>query len=231
MKPITVNPFIKFGFLLSQIILLLITHNNLLVLIVCCYSFIYIIWNRLNLKILIKGLKFGLLLALFIFIFSMIKYDNTTLALLNALELFKVYFAMIVVSVVYKFETSNKELAYVLSIVFSPFKVIGFDQNKLYTLFLMVLNQIYRMRTQALRIHKFSTFKQQQKLSIKATIGLVVPFINNNLKQNEMLAIGLLNSGYNPNCTTIKPYFITNYKQSLVVILIAIISIELIVII
>ncbi len=231
MRPITINPFIKFGFLLSQIILLLITHNNILIVLVILYSIIYMLISRVPRKLVTNGLKFGLLLAVFMFVFSLVRYQDLQLAMYNGLDLFKVYLAMIMVSVVYKMETTNKELAYVLSVVFSPFRVVGFDQNKLYTLFLMVLNQIFTMRESALRMHKYAKFKTADKLTIIDTAKLVIPFINSNLKHNELLAIGLINSGYNEQNKRVKPYFITNYKLSYVIILVVIISLELIILI
>ncbi len=231
MQPITINPFIKFGFLISQVILLLVTGNNLLIGLILVYSVVYMIVKRVPRQLVTNGLKFGLLLTVFIFAFSMIRYQDLQLAVYNGLYLFKVYLAMIMVSVVYKMETSNKELAYVLSVIFSPFKVVGFDQNKLYTLFLMILNQIFTMRESALRMHKYAKFKTADKLSIADTAKLVIPFINSNLKHNELLAIGLINSGYNSQNKTIKPYFITNYKWSYVIILVVIISLELIILI
>ncbi len=227
MKPITINPFIKFGFLLSQIILILITHNTLLIGLVGLFSIIYMVFNRVSSKLVINGLKFGVLLAIFMFIFSLVRYQDLTLAAYNGLDLIKVYFGMIMISIVYKMETSNKELSYVLSVVFSPFAIIGFDQNKLYTLFMMILNQIFSMRKSALRMHKYAKFKTDDNLSLVATTKLIVPFINSNLKHNELLAIGLVNSGYNPEVKRIKPYFITNYKRSYVIILVVMLALEL----
>lgn len=226
MKPITINPFIKFGFLLSQIILVLVTHSNKIVLTIIIYSTIILAIRKIEIKQVLNGLKFGLFLAVFIFVFSLIRFTNLQLAIYNGLDLFKVYFAMILVSIVYKLDTSNKELSYVLSVVFSPLKVIGFDQNKLYTLFLMILNQIFALRYQALRMYKYATHKKGNKLTIRETMQLIVPFINSNLKQNELLAIGLINSSYDSSKTQIKPYFITSYKQSYVIILVAILLIE-----
>lgn len=230
MRAITINPFLKFGFLVLQIVMLLVTHNSWLVLIVTIYSILYMIICKVSSKLVINGLKFGLLLAVFMFIFSWIRYQDFELAVLNGLDLIKVYFGMIMVSIVYKMETSNKELAYVLSVVFSPLTIIGFDQNKLYTLFMIVLNQIHIMRKSALRMHKYATFKKESKLSITETVKLIIPFVNSNLKHNEVLAIGLLNSGYSSHKKRVKPYFVTNYKVSYVIILVVIISLELIVI-
>lgn len=226
MKPITINPFIKFGFLLSQIILILVTHDNLIALTIVVYSTIILVVRKIELKQVLNGLKFGVFLAIFIFVFSLIRYTDLQLAIYNGLDLFKVYFAMILVSIIYKLDTTNKELSYVLSVVFSPLKIIGFDQNKLYTLFLMILNQIFAMRYQALRMHKYATYKKGSRLTIKETMQLVIPFINSNLKQNELLAIGLINSSYDNLRTRVKPYFITSYKRSYVIILVAILLIE-----
>ncbi len=227
MKPITINPFLKFGFLISQIVLVLVTHNNWIIGSIITYSIIYLIINKVQLKYVLNGLKFGVLLAIFIFIFSLIQYTNIQLALINGIELFKVYFGMIMVSIVYKINTTNKELAYVLSVVFSPLRIIGYDQNKLYTLFMMILNQIFTMRKSALRMHKYAKHKEQDSLSIRQTAKLIVPFINSNLKQNELLAIGLINSGYVSDKKTVKPYFIKQYKLSYVILLIVILIIQL----
>lgn len=230
MRPLTINPFIKFAFLILQIVMLLVTHNSWSVLIVTVYSIIYMIICKVSTKLVINGLKFGLLLAVFMFIFSWIRYQDYELAILNGLDLIKVYFGMIMVSIVYKMETSNKELAYVLSVVFCPLAIVGFDQNKLYTLFMIVLNQIYIMRKSAFRMHKYASFKKGSKLTINETIKLIIPFVNSNLKHNEVLAIGLLNSGYDNQIKRVKPYFVTNYKLSYVIILVVIISCELVVI-
>ncbi len=227
MKPITINPFIKFAFLISQIIFILVTHNNLLIALVIFYSIIFFIANKVQLKYVLNGLKFGVLLAIFIFVFSLIQYANIQLALINGVELFKVYLAMIMVSIVYKLNTTNKELAYVLSVVFSPLKIIGYDQNRLYTLFMMILNQIFTMRKSALRMHMYAKHKEQSNLSIRQTAKLIVPFINSNLKQNELLAIGLINSGYSSEKKVVKPYFIKNYKLSYVIILVVILMTEI----
>lgn len=227
MKPITINPFLKFGFLISQIVLVLVTHNNWIIGSIIVYSIIYLIINKVQLKYVLNGLKFGVLLAIFIFVFSLIQYTNIQLALINGIELFKVYFGMIMVSIVYKINTTNKELAYVLSVVFSPLRIIGYDQNKLYTLFMMILNQIFTMRKSALRMHKYAKHKEQDNLSIRQTAKLIVPFINSNLKQNELLAIGLINSGYVSDKKMVKPYFIKQYKLSYVILLIVILIIQL----
>lgn len=230
MKPITINPFIKFGFLISQIILIIVTHNPYIVLLISIFTILYMSAKRVSPKLLFNGLKFGLLLSIFMFVFSLIRYQNVTLAVYNGLDLISAYIGMIMASIVYKMETSNKELSYVLSVIFSPLEIIGFDQNKLYTLFLLVLNQIYGMRTSALRMHKYAKFKNGHKLSILETVKLIVPFINSNLKHNELLAVGLLNSGYNPNLKRVKPYFITNYKYTYLILLITILGLELIII-
>ncbi len=227
MKPITINPFLKFGFLISQIILVLVTHNNWIIGSIIIYSIIYLVINKVQLQYVLNGLKFGVLLAIFIFIFSLIQYTNIQLALINGLELFKVYFGMIMVSIVYKINTTNKELAYVLSVVFSPLGIIGYDQNKLYTLFMMILNQIFTMRKSALRMHKYAKHKERESLNIRQTAKLIVPFINSNLKQNELLAIGLINSGYESDKKMVKPYFIKQYKLSYVILLIVILIIQL----
>lgn len=231
MKPITINPFIKFGFLLIEIILMLVTHNNGVIIVAVVFSIIYMISHKISFKLAVNGLKFGLLLAVFMFLFSWIRYQDLTLALYKGSDLIKVYFGMIMISIVYKMETSNKELSYVLSVVFSPFRIIGFDQNRLYTLFLMVLNQIFTMRTSAIRMNKYAKFKNNDKLNIVESTKLIIPFINSNLKHNEILAIGLVNSGYNSQVKSVKPYFITNYKTSYVIILVVIIALQLLILI
>lgn len=227
MKPLKINPFIKFGFLISQILLILITHNNTVIAIAIGSALVYMIFHKIERKMLINSLRIGISLALFMLIFSWIKYQNIDLAIINGLELFKVYLAMLMVSIAYKLETGNKELSYVLSIVFSPFAIIGYDQNKLYTLFLIVLNQSYAMFISANRITKYAKFKNSGKISIKQLFNLIVPFINNNLKQNEVLAIALINSGYNPSNKRIKPFFITEYKTTYILLLLAVIVIQL----
>lgn len=227
MKPITINPFIKFIFLLIQICLLLLTHNLILIIDLTALSCLYMIINKVSGKIVLNGLKFGFLLGIFIFIFSWLRYQNLELAMYKGVDLILLYLGMIMVSIVYKMETSNKELSYVLSIVFSPFRIIGFDQNKLYTLFLMVLNQIYTMRISALRIHKYASFKADDKLKMAEVIKLISPFVSSNLKHNELLAIGLINSGYKPSVKKVKPYFITDYKLIYVIILVVILAFEL----
>lgn len=231
MKPITINPFIKFSFLLIEIILILVSHNNYVIGIAVLFAIAYMILNKVSYNMIVNGLKFGVLLAIFMFLFSWVRYQDLTLALYKGVDLIKVYFGMIMVSIVYKMETSNKELSYVLSVIFSPFKIIGFDQNRLYTLFLMVLNQIFTMRTSALRMNRYARFKNDDKLSIIETTKLIVPFINSNLKHNELLAIGLLNSGYNPSVKKVKPYFITNYRFIYVIILGAIVGLQLLILI
>ncbi|WOO86668.1 hypothetical protein RZE82_06005 [Mollicutes bacterium LVI A0039] len=226
MKPLVINPFIKFAFLISQITLILSTHHNAVIIIVIGYSLIYLLFHPIDRKMISSSLRIGFSLALFMLIFSWIKYQNITLAVVNGLALFKLYVAMLMVSIVYKLETSNKELSYVLSIVFSPCSLIGFDQNKLYTLFLIVLNQSFTMFASATRITKYAKFKNQGKTSITTLTRLIIPFINNNLKQNEMLAIALLNSGYDPQVKKVKPYFITDYKIGYSLTLIAIIALQ-----
>ncbi len=230
MRPITVNPFIKFMFLVVEIILIITTHNNLILYSIIIYSIIYLIINKTPSNQILNGLKFGMLLTIFMFIFSLIRYQEFTLAVYNAIDLFKMYLAMILVSICYKYHTTNKELAYVLSKVFSPLSIIGYNQNKLYTLFLVILNQIYNMRYSALRIHKYAKFKANDKLTIKQSINLIVPFINNNIKQNELLAIGLINNKYSGECKVVKPFFLRDYKfiNHLVLIIIVLIQITLI---
>lgn len=231
MKPITINPFIKFAFLITEIILMLITHNNMIIIVVVLFSVVYMVSHKVGFKLAVNGLRFGLSLAVFMFLFSWIRYQDLTLAIYKGSDLVKVYFGMIMISIVYKMETTNKELSYVLSVVFSPFRIIGFDQNRLYTLFLMVLNQIFTMRTSALRMNKYAKFKNKDKLNIVESTRLIIPFINSNLKHNEILAIGLVNSGYNSEIKSVKPYFITNYKISYVIILVVIVGLQLLILI
>ncbi len=231
MKPLTIDPLLKFLFLVIQIITILICQSNVVYAIIVITSSIYIVMNKVSIKIIINGLKYGVLLTVFIFIFTYMRYQDLQLARINGVELIRIYLGLILLSIAYKINTTNKELAYVLSVIFSPLKIIGYDQNKLYTMFLMILNQIYIMRESAIRIHKYAKFKNKNKLSISQTTKLIIPFINNNLKQNELLAIGLLNSGYGSNQIKVKPYFIKNYKISHYVILLLIEIIELIIII
>lgn len=227
MKPIKINPFFKFAVLVLQMILLITTSSNTLATFIIVTSIIVLIIKRVSGRLVINGLKFGILLACFMFLFSLIRYQNITLAILNGWNLLIIYIAMILASIVYKLDTSNNEIAYVLSVVFSPLKVIGFDQNKLYTLFLMVLNQIFTMRKSSLRIHKYAKRNKGSKLTISEVISLIIPFISNNLKQNEVLAIGLLNSGYNSQIKRVKPYFIVQYSNVQHILLIIFVAIEI----
>ncbi len=228
MKPITINPILKFSLLVIQILILIITSSNALCLLSIIFGLVYLLVKRASFKDLLKALKFGGLLAIFIFGFSLIKYQSLALALVEGRDLLILYCALIILSLVYKVETTNKEMAYVLSIAFSPLAIIGFNQNKLYTLFLIILNQIFTMRNSALRMHKYARFYASDKLSLKAVINLVIPFVNNNLKHNEVLAMGLINNGYNPEKKQIKPYFITNYKPLYAIILVSLIVIEVV---
>lgn len=231
MKPITVNPYLKFGFLVFQIILIIFSQNSNVIILISLASLSYILSQRAKLSIIIRGLSFGLFLTIFIFVFSYIRYQNIDLAIIAGVDLLKIYFAMLLVSIGYKLSASNKEVAYVLSNVFRPLSLLGYDQNKLYTLFLMILNQSFIMFDSANRMNKYARFKKGRKLSIRESVYLIVPFINSNLKQNELLAIGLINSGYDPQIKAIKPYFIISYKKRHIFVMSFIVLIQVIILI
>lgn len=226
MKPLTINPFLKFLFMLSQIMLVMLTSNNIVILWIICCCTLYLFWKRVKFKLVLNGIKFGLFLGLFMLVFSQIRYGDWELALSNSLNLFSLYFTLIMISVAYKLDTTNKEIAYVLSVVFAPLTIVGYPQNKLYTLFLVILNQITSMREVAMRMYRFARFEKNSRLSIGEIINLIPAFINLSLKQNENLAIGLLNSGYNINNKKITPVFLKNYRYAHVVVLVGIIIVE-----
>ncbi len=230
MKAITVNPFVKFFFLLVQIIIILIVDNKLLTLFIVVVTTIYLIIKKSNVKIVLSGLKFGLLLAFFMLVFSQIRYGNIVVSVHKSLDLLEMYLSMILVSIVYKMETGNKELAYVLSIVLSPLKIIGFDQNKLYTLFLIILSQIYTMKDSAMRMYEHTMLQKNNEATLKRIIKLINPFIHINLKHNELLAIGLINNGYNVNKKNVKPYLIIKHKLGHYLILIVMLLCEILII-
>ncbi len=230
MKPITINPFIKFVVLLMQFILIFLIQdlNILMILLVFnCLGIIIFQWKKLYQ--VFKFAKFGLFLAIFALTFNYIMTNNMQIAAISSLNLLMRYLLILIASIIYKDCSSNKEIAYVISRVMYCF---GLSQNKIYTMILVILNQIMDLRQIALNLYRFERFNNPttNKLEqIQQIIALLPVYINNVLKQNENFTISLLNKNYDPNIRKINVFLLKKYSKTKLVILLLFISIEIII--
>ncbi len=213
MKKVHINPFFKFSFLVVQLLIVIFFNNDNNLLYFLILSSLMLLITRVSIKTILKSMVFGIFLSIFSFVFSYIISNSFDFATYKALHLFTMYLIILFYSLAYKKTSSNKEISYVISYLFLPFKYFGYNQNKMYTMILIILNQVSELRESAKRIYKYDKLKKEEKESkINKLILLVQVFINNSLKQNENFTVALISKGYLIENKKIKPYLVYEYK-------------------
>ncbi len=207
-----INPYLKFLALITQFILIFITKDIQVLGILMIINLLIIIILRVKLMMVIKFSRYGIFLALFALTFNYILTQNMTISLTAASNLFIRYLLILFASLIYKKYTINKELAFVIS---SVSQLFGANQNQVYTIILVVLNQIYSLQEIALNLYRFERFNNpttNRLEQIKQIVNLLPVFISNALKQNENFTISLLNKNYHPENKKVNVYLIYNYS-------------------
>ncbi len=229
MREIKVHPLLKFLLLFAQLIIVMITNDPTKILILSIFMTVILVGFRVKLKSVVMALSYGLFLGIFTFVFNYIFSNAISYAVVVALNVIGRFYLIIAPSILYKQYTSNKEIAYVISIIASKF---GFKQNQVYTIVLVILNQIYNLRNLIFDLYKYNRIEssnQSKSVKIKRIIKLLPVFINNSLRQNDSFTLALLNKNYHPE-KQINVYLNYNISTATSILLIILFGSELLVI-
>ncbi len=226
-----INPFFKFFFLVFQFLIVVICDNYYNLIFFLLLSMLMLLLTRVKIKNILKSIIFGLFLAIFSFVFSYYITKSINFSIYKALNLLIMYLIILFYSLSYKKVSSNKEIAYVISYLFLPFSILGYNQNKMYTMILIILNQVSELRESAARIYKYHFLKEgANNKKINKLILLIQVFINNSLKQNENFTVALISKGYNIENKKVKPFFIIEYKSKYYLVLFIYLILEFLII-
>ncbi len=231
MKKLYINPFFKFSFLFLQLLLVIFfdKDNNLLMFLLL--SILMLFLTRVKVKNILKSMVFGVFLAIFSFIFTYFISGSINLSIYKSIHLVTIYLIILFYSLAYKKTSSNKEISYVISCIFLPLKKIGYNQNKMYTMIIIILNQVGELRESAKRIYKYDSLNRTDNIgNINRMIILIRVFINNSLKQNENFTVALISKGYSIENKKVKPFFIYDYKIKYYLILFVYLLLEILII-
>lgn len=196
MKEIRVNPYLKFTLLLSQILILLLISNNQKLLALALIVTIVSLILRVPFKPIFRALTYGCFLSGFGLIFNYIFSQSWLYASAVATNIFLRFLIIVLGSLCYKHYTSNKEMAFVISKLAAKF---GCKQNQVYTVVLVILNQIYNLRNLIFDLYRYNRINSEdlsRKQKIINIIKLLPVFINNALRQNDNFTLALLNKNY-----------------------------------
>ncbi len=230
MQEIKVHPFIKFSLLLLQFLTIIFIEKNTILLVVALIISLTSILFKVKFKPILLALTYGIFLALFTLVFNYLFSNSLLYAISAALGVFTRFYIIITASIFYKTYTNNKEMAYVISKIASK---LGFKQNKVYTVILIILNQIYNLRNLIFNLYKFNNLNQLDNSKVnqvKNTIKLLPVFINNALRQNDNFTLALINKNYNED-RAIRVYLNYNISNKLSIMIIAIYLFEILLII
>lgn len=207
-----------------NVFLIFLANNYFAYLILFLISIIWVMY--LKIKIKFSYFLFGSYISIFIFMFNIIIYQNFTTSLDEAVKSMSTFILILLYSFLLKKLVTSKELAYLFASTFSMFKIFGYNKNKIYTLFLIILNQINNLVISAKRLFNFSIIDSGLS-KYKIIIKILIPFIFVSLKRNTNMTIALMLKGYNVDNKAI--YYKSNvkylYRYDILIILISIISI------
>ncbi len=230
MIKININPFIKFAFLIFQILIVVVFDDSVNLIYFLILSILILLLSRVNIKYVLSSMVFGIFLSIFSFVFSFLISNSIDLAIYKSLHLFIMYLIVLFYSLAYKKTSSNKEIAYVISYLFLPFSFLGYNQNKMYTMILIILNQVSELRVSAKRIYKYDSLNKKKISKINNLILLIQVFINNSLKQNDNFTIALISKNYSIDLKRVRPYFVYDYKVKCYIVLLFYLLLEILII-
>lgn len=156
-------------------------------------------------RLLILGgfLSFVVVVSSFVVSFDLV--DSFELGLISFVRFF-FYFCC---SLIFKYRTSSGEIAFIVSYLFVGFSSLGYNQNKMYTLVLVVLNNIYFMYFNVGQMYMYMRLNHPNlgRFSrLKMVVSMIVPFISNALKQQDEVSLALISKEYQPFKKRIKYY-------------------------
>lgn len=196
------------------------------------YDYLYLLVVAIIFNVIAKSrfkiyhLLFGLYISFFIFIFNIIIYSSFNYAAIKGVTSITIFIIILLFSYVIKVSLSHRQIAYCFSLGF-----IKGNQNKVYTVSLLVLNQINVLKEQALMTYKFSKIDMRNKKNnVQVIIQILVPFIFISLKRNTQVVISLMNKGYSIDNKKIKIVNLEVYNKYLNILLIVILIISILIV-
>ncbi len=194
------NFFLIYIFSIISIIILFVTDT------IIDKAILLVLFLLLNLinksKISFRFLSFAVYLTIFIVVFNFIIFDNLRQAYGAGLETFLLFLNIWFISLFLKNTLTNKQLAYCITKTLMPLKTFGFNENKFYTIILLVLNQIYTLVSDAREVYDFARVDSNATTFIekfKLIIYLITPFIFTSLKRNKIITVSIINKGFTMN--------------------------------
>lgn len=175
---------------------------------------------RINIINNLKYTSFGVFLSLFNFLFSYISSGNLLFSFMHSSRILLIFLNIYLVSLHFKTTSTNREVSFAVSWVLNIFRPLGYNQNKMYTMILVILNTSYQNYSKVFKMYHYESSFNNDK-SFKKVLNLLAPFINNILLLNESITLGLLNKGYKLENKKVK--FIFSNKFNLVPYLLLII--------
>ncbi len=228
MLEIRVHPMIKFTLLLMQMLIIIFVDDLTKILVfaslITAVAFIF----KVRLKPILLALTYGMFLSIFTFSFNYIFSSSLMYATTAAINVFGRFYIIICASIFYKQYTTNKETAYVISKIASKF---GAKQNQVYTIVLIILNQIYNLRNLIFDLYRYNKIESEnlaRKQKIIKIVKLLPVFINNALRQNDSFTLALLNKNYHAD-KKIKVYLNYNISNLLTISLIILVVCEILI--
>lgn len=219
------DPLIRFFVLILNCILIFYLNSTYAFVLYTILTVLFLLLVRANFFKYYKYISFGLFIALFTFSLTYYYGGDLTAAFQSGEYAFIVFFLIFLQSIIFKANTTNRETAYVISFVFRIFEPFGYNQNKMYTIILLILNNIYSMRQNVIMVYRFEKMKFVGKLTwyrhVKLVLGLIVPFINRILYENETASLALINKGYSIDNKHMR--FFKNYPNEVFNIILVII--------
>lgn len=200
---------IKFVFLVFMFMIISMLETRLEYVVFFVFTVLLLCLTRVNIFRYFKLMIFGFFLSFILFIFNyLFTFDlfNSLFIAVVGFTNFSLYF---VYSIIFKVKTSNGEIAFIISYLFIGFSIFGYNQNKMYTTILIVLNNIYFMRIQIQMMYFHARLNSNPKGIVaksKLCVSLINPFISNVLKQHHEMSLSLISKGYNPRRKKIRYY-------------------------
>jgi len=205
---------IKLLHLVVSIILIFLTNNYGQVVSMFFIGIILLMINKISIKKLFRYVTYVLFISMFIFVFNYLILRDLDTALVKSSFIFIKYMALIIYSLNFKFTSTNKEVAYSVIYYLKPFKKV-MNLNRLYTIILLVLNQIHNLAKEVKDMYRIRLLNGDYTSKIskfKLSTSLLAPLINKVLYQNEEVTISLVNKGYSEVQSNVNIYVINEAK-------------------
>ncbi len=218
---------IKLIHLVFSIVLIFNVTTYLQICLLLLISVILLVINKISIKKAFKYISYIVFISIFITFFHFIVTKDLSSSLYKGIFIFLKYVSLIIYSLNYKYTSTNKEIAFSLIYPLKPFK--GYiNLNKVYTIILLVLNQINQLAIVAknmyyIRIYNFNYPTLLQKFNL--IISLLGPLINQTINQNDNVTVTLINKGYNYHQHDINVYHYNN-KQGQIIFIIGLILLQ-----